>query len=119
MHGGVGRDIDAARKGPSVEIGRRDGLKIRCGLPRVPVRVRGGPRCFSGQGGTMKVLETLCLGIALAAVRPEALAQSGWYQQPPWPTTENLLAVATPDLVTIVAVGYRGAIVRSNDGGET
>ncbi len=69
----------------------------------------------------MKVLlNSSSLLVAMAFLYTEtSLAQSGWYQQPPWPTTEFLSGVATPDSNTIVAAGYRGTIVRSTDGGAT
>jgi hypothetical protein len=65
-------------------------------------------------------LKSFSFWVAIALLRTgPSFAQSGWYQQPPWPTTEYLLAVATPDSSTIVAAGERGTIVRTTDGGAS
>src|SRR5229473_1345081 len=65
-------------------------------------------------------LKGLRLWLAIGVLPTAAsFAQSGWYQQAPYPTGNWLFAVATPDSSTIVAVGERGIIVRSTDGGET
>src|SRR5262249_43060458 len=71
--------------------------------------------------GAVSVLVKGCtLWLAVALVPTQSVwAQSGWYRQPPWPTTEQLRAVSTPDSSTLVAVGDRATIVRSTDGGET
>src|SRR6266851_2013228 len=76
---------------------------------------------WAPSGGTMKGRvnwASLWLLFALLRAGPTS-AQSGWYLQPPWPAGEFLASVSTPDPSTIVAVGERGRIVRSTDGGET
>ena len=65
------------------------------------------------------LLKSLSLWLAIALLGAAPLFAQGWHQQSPRPTREDLRGVATPDSSTIVAVGYRGTIVRSTDGGET
>src|SRR6516164_5808255 len=70
----------------------------------------------------MRVLvKSWSLWMTIVLLRTSAsFSQPGWFlQQPPWPTTENLESVATPDSSTIFAVGDRGTIVCSTDGGVT
>src|SRR5229473_5785813 len=74
----------------------------------------------AGEGRMKEFLKGLRLWLAIGVLPTAAsFAQSGWYQQAPYPTGNWLFAVATPDSSTIVAVGERGIIVRSTDGGET
>ena len=74
----------------------------------------------SGHGSTVRIPSKTFGFWAIALLQTgTAFAQSGWYRQPPWPTTEHLQGVATPDSSTIVAVGDRGTVVRSTDGGDS
>ncbi len=48
-----------------------------------------------------------------------SFAQSGWFDQNPQPTVNDLRAVAASDPSTVVAVGRNGTILRTTDGGAT
>src|SRR5215813_10427806 len=75
-----------------------------------------------GVRGAMKIrfLEASILGFTMATLGTSAsFAQPGWYGQNPLPQGNLLFAAAAPDLSTVVAVGERGTIVRSDDGGAT
>jgi len=60
----------------------------------------------------------LFFGMAALGTRA-SFAQSGWFWQNPLPQGNPLLAAATPDSSTVVAVGNVGTILRSDDGGGT
>src|ERR1700736_5460425 len=62
----------------------------------------------------------LVLFLGMAAVRPSAcFAEPDWVWQNPLPQGNFLSGVATPDSRTVVALGDRGAVVTTTDGGST
>src|SRR5216684_6752796 len=68
----------------------------------------------------MKVIPRVLLLLIIAGVRTGPLAQSGWFRQNPvLPTQNTLWSPAVLDLMTVVAVGEGGTIVRTSDGGNT
>ena len=56
--------------------------------------------------------------LAFFALTMCAVADPGWFRQNS-PTTNNLNALAILDANTLVAVGARGTILRTTDGGAT